>query len=77
MIENKNMPNCPKSSAETKTDYLGEIFGTKDVNAQMKAKSYDVLTKYMDELNIGLGTLSDLTGISKSTISRYRNGKVT
>lgn len=77
MIENKNMSNCPKNSAETKTDYLGETFGTKDVNAQMKAKSYDVLTKYMDELNIGLGTLSDFTGISKSTISRYRNGKVT
>ena len=35
----------------------------------------EILNKYIDELNCTSKTLSNVSGISNSVISRYRNGQ--
>ena len=38
-------------------------------------KFNEILNKYLDELNCTSKTLSNVSGISNSVISRYRNGQ--
>ena len=60
--------------AQTAMDYGQLIYGTSDLRAQQKDTFFFALCRYMQDLKIGNNKLSKITGIPKSTISRYRNG---
>lgn len=66
--------NC---SAEVRTDYLIETFGTNDVEEQLNDTLGAALKRYMNARHIGTGKLARRTGLSKCTISRYKNGTAT
>lgn len=63
------------SELEEPQDYEIYIYGTSDCNKLHHDSFGLALDRYLREINISRKTLSRLTGIAPSTISRYLSGK--
>ena len=68
-------PQLSLTNNESKTDYELLVYGTHDLAEQLNDTFGSALCRYIEASGIGTNKLSRLTGIPKSSLSRYTHGE--